>query len=513
MMVRAFARSREVAIRAALGASRGVVVAQMLVESIVLAAAGGVAGILLGLLGVQALVSSIPEGQLPRWISFGLDVRSLAFAVGATALAAVLFGLAPALNAAKGNLQQALHETARSSLSRRRRGFLSALVVGEIGLALLLLTSAGLLFQALRNVLKVDPGFRPENVLAFGVAMPGAKYPNDEQRILFVDRFLERLRALPGVKYAGAASSVPLGGHWGEFFVAEGQASLGPNDQNPVVLNIAAAPGYLDAIGVTFLSGRPFRERDGTGASRVAIINESFARRFFPDANPMGKRIRYAYPKDNKDWLEVIGVTRDIKHYGLDQEMRPSVFVPFRQKVIPFTNVVLRTATDPQTLVAPAREVLRQLDPDLPLYEPATMTERLDRSLWNRRFVAWVAAGFGITAALLAAAGIFGVISYAVSQRTREIGIRMAMGASPLLVVRQTLGHGLRLLALGVPIGIAATLGLASVLQRALFGLSARDPQTYTAAAIAVSAVVLASNIVPARRAARIDPIQALRAE
>lgn len=512
MMVRAFARSREVAIRAALGASRGNIVGQMLAESVLLAISGGLAGILLGRLGVHALVASMPDQQLPQWISFGLDMRSLAFAIGVTALAAILFGLAPALNAAKGNLQQSLHETSRSSLSRRRRGFLSALVVGEIGLALLLLTSAGLLFQALRNVLKVDPGFRPEKVLTFGVAMPDARYPKDEQRIIFVDRLMERMRTLPGVKHAGAASSVPLGGHWGEFFVAEGQAPLGPNDQNPVVLNIAAAPGYLDAIGVTFLAGRQFTERDGTEASKVAIINETFARRFFPNANPLGKHIRYAWDKDKPKWIEVVGVTRDVKHYGLDQEMRPGVFVPFRQNVIPFTNVVLRTTVDPQTLVAAAREALRQLDPDLPLYEPATMTERLDRSLWDRRFLAWVAAAFGVVAVLLAAAGIFGVISYAVSQRTREIGIRMALGASPILVVRQTLGHGLRLLALGIPIGIAATLGLASVLQRALFGISARDPLTYAAAVTAVSAVVLASNIVPARRAARVDPIQALRA-
>ncbi len=512
MMVRAFARSREFAIRAALGASRGNIVRQMLTESLVLAMAGGAAGLLLGRLGLHAMLASLPDERLPRWVSFAFDGRSAAFGIAITAGAAILFGLAPALNAVKGNLQGRLRDTARTSLSRRRRSYLSVLVVGEIGLALLLLTAAGLLFQALRSVLKVDPGFRAENVLTFRVSMPQAKYPKDEHRVAYVERLVERLRVLPGVKYAGAASSVPLGGHWGEFFVAEGQPPLGPNDQNPVVLHVAALPGYLDAIGVRFMAGRQFTERDGNPGTLAAIINETFARRFFPNSNPVGKHIRYAGDKDKK-WIEVVGVTRDVKHYGLDREMAPSVYVPFRQYVIPFTNVVLRTTVDPSALVAPAREVLRQLDPDLPMLQPTMMTEQLDRSLWQRRFLSWLAAAFAGVALLLAAGGIFGVISYAVSQRTQEIGIRIALGASSARVMRQVLCHGLLLLAMGVPIGIAAAVGLAGVLQRALFGVSARDPLTYSVAVIAVAAVVLASNIVPARRAASVDPIKALRAD
>ncbi len=513
MMVRAFARSREIAIRAALGASRGDIVRQMLAESVVLGVAGGAAGILLGRLVLHAMLASLPDDRLPRWVSFAFDGRSAGFGIAITAAAAILFGLAPALSAVKGNLQDRLRDTARSSLSRQRRSFLSVLVVGEIGLALLLLTSAGLLFQALRSVLKVEPGFRAENVLTFRVSMPQAKYPKDEQRVAYVERVIERLRALPGVKYAGAASSVPLGGHWGEFFVAEGQPPLGPNDQNPVVLNVAASPGYLDAIGVKFVAGRQFTERDGDAGTRAAIVNETFARRFFPGGNAVGKRIRYAGDKDKPKWIEVVGVTRDVKHYGLDREMAPSVYVPFRQYVIPFTNVVLRTTIDPRALVAPAREVLRQVDSELPMLQPTTMTEQLDRSLWQRRFLSWLAAAFAGVALLLAAGGIFGVISHAVSQRTQEIGIRIALGASPARVMRQVLCHGLVLLALGVPVGIAAAVGLGGVLQRALFGVSARDPLTYSVAVIAVAAVVLASNIVPARRAASVDPIRALRAE
>jgi putative ABC transport system permease protein len=512
MMVRGAARTREIAIRTALGASRGRIVRHLLAESLLLAAAGGVLGVLLGNLGLRGLIALIPEG-MPRWISFQMDVRFAIFCLAITGAAAVLFSLAPALQAARADTRGCLQDAApRSSLSRGRRGTLSALVVSEIALALMLLICASLLVEAFRKVLRVDPGFRPENVITYSIALPETKYGQPEQRVAFFQNLLERLRALPGVKSAGAASVPPLGGHSGWFFTVEGARPLGPNEQDPVVLQVVATPGYFDAIGVTFLAGRPFDERDGDPkGARVAIVNESFAKRFWPKADAPGKRIRYSWKKD--EWMQVIGVTRDVKHYGLDQEMRPGVYVPHRQMALEAMSIVLRGSMDPRGLVAPAREALRQMDQDLPMFDIRTMTERLDRSLWARRIYSWLFGAFAAVALVLAAGGIYGVVSYAVSQRTHEIGIRMALGARPDQVLRQVLASGMGLAAIGVAAGLAAALWAARLLKTLLFGVSARDPLIYGTVILGVVLVALLANLVPARRAAAVDPIRALRFE
>jgi putative ABC transport system permease protein len=442
-----------------------------------------------------------------------MDARFAIFCLAITGAAAVLFSLAPALQAARADTRGCLQDAApRSSLSRGRRGMLSALVVSEIALALMLLISAGLLLEAFRKVLHVDPGFRPENVITYSIALPGTKYGQPEQRVTFFQNLLERLRALPGVKSAGAASAPPLGGHSGWFFTVEGARPLGPNEQDPVVLQVVATPGYFDAIGVTFLAGRPFDERDGDPkGARAAIVNESFAKRFWPKADAPGKRIRYSWAKD--EWMQVIGVTRDVKHYGLDQEMRPGVYVPHRQMALEAMSIVLRGSMDPRGLVAPAREALRQMDQDLPMFDIRTMTERLDRSLWARRIYSWLFGAFAAVALVLAAAGIYGVVSYAVSQRTHEIGIRVALGARPDQVLRQVLASGMGLAAIGVAAGLAAALWAARLLKTLLFGVSARDPLIYGTVILGVASVALLANLVPARRAAAVDPIRALRFE
>jgi len=512
MMVRAAGRAREIAIRTALGASRGRIVRHLLTESLLLAVAGGALGVLLGHLGLRGLISLMPE-DTPRWISFRMDARFAIFCVAITSAAAVLFGLVPALQAAHADTRGYLQDAApRSTLSRGRRGTLSALVASEIALALMLLISAGLLVEAFRRVLRVDPGFRPNNVISYSIALPGTNYGKPEQRVAFFRNLLERLRALPGVKSAGAASAPPLGGHWGMFLTAEGARPLGPNEQDPVVLHVVATPGYFDAIGVTFLAGRPFEERDGDPkGAQVAIVNESFAKRFWPSADAPGKRIRYSWKKD--EWMQVIGVTRDVKHYGLDQEMRPSVYVPHRQRAMEGMSIVLRGSMDPRGLVAPAREALRQMDQDLPMFDIRTLTERLDQSLWARRVYSWLFGAFAAVALVMAAAGIYGVVSYAVSQRTHEIGIRMALGARPDQVLRQVLASGMGLAAIGVAVGLAATLWAARLLKTLLFGLSARDPLIYGSVVLGVVLVALLANLVPARRAAAVDPMRALRFE
>jgi predicted permease len=514
MMVRGAGRSREIAIRTALGASRASIVRQLLGESFLLAAAGAMAGAGAGALLLRFLIAFLPE-DTPAFISFAPDYRFVLFTLAITAASAILFGLAPAFHVSAIDTRGALQESGtRTSLSRGRRGALSALVVAEIALAITLLAGAGLLVQAFRKVLTVDPGFRADHVLTFALSLPETGYAKQEKRIAFFREVVEQLRALPGVTSAGATSATPLGGHWGMFFAAEGAQALGPNEKDPVILQIVATPGYLETMGVTFLAGRSFTALDGDPKGhRVAIVNQSFANRFWPGQSPVGKRIRYRWQKKEEDWMQVVGLTRDTRHYGLDQEMRPGVFVPYPQNSSPSMTVVLRSSKDPTALAAPAREVVRSLDPELPLFEVRTMSDRLDRSLWTRRAYSWLFAAFAAVALILSAAGLYGVVSYAVSQRTHEIGIRMALGARPFQVLRQILAGGMGLAALGIAIGLAAALAGARFLETLLFGVSSTSPLTYAAVALAVAAVALLANLLPARRAAAVDPMSALRCE
>jgi len=458
----------------------------------------------------------MPADNLPRWISFSMDARFAAFCVAITGAAALLFGLAPAVQSSKVDARGALQDSGvRASLSRARRGTLRALVVSEIALALVLSVSAGLLVQAFRKVLHVDPGFRPENVITFGISLPDVKYKEDAQRVAFFENLLDRLRVVPGVKSVGAATATPLGGHWGNFWEAEDNAPLGPNDKNPVTLQVVATPGYFEAIGMTFLAGRPFTQDEAKpGHIRTAVVNETFAKHYWNGVSPIGKRIRHSLgERKPTDWIEVVGITRDEKHYGLEQEMKPGVFLPLREVPVNWMNIVLRGSIEPQMLIPPAREILREMDADIPMYEVRTMTERLDRSLWARRAYSWLFAAFAGVALLLAAAGIYGVVSYAVSQRTQEIGIRMALGAQPGQVLREVLGNGMVLVSIGVVVGLAGAFWAVRLLQSLLFGVSSKDPIIYSAVVLGVVLVGLLANFVPARRAASIDPMRALHFE
>jgi putative ABC transport system permease protein len=300
----------------------------------------------------------------------------------------------------------------------------------------------------------------------------------------------------------------------GQFFMAEGDRPLSLHESTPVVLQVIVTPGYFDAIGMTVLAGRQFDDHDGESKDRqVAMVNETFVRQHWPGANPIGKRIRYLRDPDAQ-WWEVVGVLHNEKHYGLDGEERPAVYMPQRQ--LPWViamSVVLRSHSNPEALAAPARQILERIDPDLPMYGVHTMTEQLDRSLWVRRAYSWLFGVFSLVALILAAAGIYGVISYAVSQRTHEIGIRMAVGATPREVMAKVLRGGMSLVLAGTAIGLAAALGAATLLDKLLFGVSPRDPVVYAAVTLAVAAVGLLANAIPARRAAALDPMKALRTE
>jgi putative ABC transport system permease protein len=514
MLVRASSRSHEVAIRAAIGASRARIIRQLLTETALLAAAGGIAGVLLGRLGLHAIVSLLPD-DMPRWVDFQLDMRFAAFCMLITAAAALLFGLFPALQASRIDVGDALHSSSRRATSSRAQGrTLGVLVVSEIGLALALTIAAGLLVRAFEKVTHVDPGFRAENVLMFEADLPEQKYAKAEQAVAFYRDLLSRLRTLPGVVGAGAASHPPLGGHWGQFFMAEGDRPLGPNEKSPVDLQVVVTPGYFDAIGMTLLAGRQFDERDGTSDDRlVAMVNETFARQHWGNANPVGKRIRYNTTRP-VHWWQVVGLLHNEKHAGLDAADEPAVYMPEPQLAWTMSlKVVVRAASNPQALTGPARAILQQIDPDLPMHDVHTMTEQLDRSLWARRAYSWLFGVFSLMALVLAAAGIYGVISYAVSQRTHEIGIRMALGATPREVLANVLRSGMTLVAAGAAIGLAVAFLAATLLDQLLFGVSPRDPLVYGAVVLAVVAVGLLANAIPARRAAALDPMKALRTE
>jgi putative ABC transport system permease protein len=523
MMVRASSRVREIAIRTAIGASRGRIIRQLLTEMLTMAALGGAAGVTLGYAFLRGLLALMPADQMPQWLSFPMDARFAAFCVLITCGAAILSGLLPALEASRVDTGSCLQETGtRVSLSRGSRRTLSGLVVCEISLALMLLISAALLIQAFHKVLHVDPGFRPENVITFGVDLPEASYGKPEQKLAFYRSLLEQLRNIPGVQSAGAASAPPLGGHWGNFFQAEGAPPLGPHDESPVVLQVVSTPGYFDAIGMTFLAGRSFDEHDNvirvgpdgytaTKGPLVTIVSETFARRYWPVQNAVGKRIRHN--ADNAPWITVTGVIKDEKHYGLDHAMGPAVYFPYGEATFSAMSIVLRGSIDPQMLAAPARDVLRRLDPGLAMYDVHTMTDRLNESMWARRAYSWLLSAFAIVALALAAAGIYGVISYAVSRRTHEIGIRMALGARPDQVLRSILASGMTLVAAGIATGLAATLFAARLLETLLFGVSSRDVLIYSAVIVGVSGVCLLANFIPARRAAAVDPMCALRTE
>ena len=516
MMVRADARAREIAIRAAVGASRGRVVRQLFTESLLLAAAGGALGIAGGKVLLRALVALMGD-NVPRWVRFDLDWRFALFAIGLVGAAAILFGLAPALQAAAAETRAGLQETVRTTMTRGRRVVLSALVVGEIALAIVLLAGAGLLLQAFRKVQHVDPGFRTENTLTWTIRLAGQGYAKDEQQRTFFETLLPRLSTLPGVRAASAATIVPLDGHTGYFFAAEGAPPPGPSEKNPVVLKIDTMPGYFAAMGIEFLAGRDFSDTEQHAANPTAVvINQTFAHQFFPrladPADVLGKRVRFYYAR-TISWMQIVGVTRDTKHYGLEPEMKPGAFLPFGASPDRQMSIVLRTAVEPNSLVAPARAVIRQLDPDLPMYDIRTMSERLERSEWVRRAYSWLFGAFAAVAILLAAAGIYGVIAFAVSRRTRELGIRMALGARPGQVILSLVGNGMKLVALGAALGLAAALPAAGLMGGMLFGVSPRDAATYVAVVSLVAAVGLAAVYLPARRASRVDPVQALRAE
>ena len=515
MLARALARRREMGIRLAVGASRMRIARQLFAENLMLSALGGAVGLVIGRWALHLLLVSAGE-QVPAWADFGMDLRVIGFAIALIALTALLFGWAPALHAVRGNLQGAMHDASRGATGGPGgRRTLSVLVTAEFALAAVLLVCGGLMLQAYQRVQKTDPGFRVDHVLTFSVALPQATYGDDdhpEKTLAFWDRLRGQLKALPGVEASGLVSCAPLGCHWGMFVQVEGAPPPAPGQTNPVVLFRPATPDYFRAMGIRLKSGRFFNDEDGRNGSRAIIVNETFVRTFWPGvSDPVGRRVKGS-GKDSL-WNTVVGYVQDVKHYGLERPMRPGVYVPLVQVPSRTMTVAIRTTGDPAAMAGAARGVIREMDPDLALYRVETMEQALRKSLAQRSLYSWLLGVFAGIALALALGGTYGVTSYLVSQRTREIGIRVALGARRQDIIAAIMRGSLVVVAAGVVIGTLASLVAARGLADRLFGVSPHDPRVLTGAIVVLVATALLANWLPARRAARIDPMRFLRAE
>ncbi|MFL6232025.1 MAG: ADOP family duplicated permease [Thermoanaerobaculia bacterium] len=513
LLVRAAAREGEIVIRAALGAGRGRIVRQLLTESLVLALAGGAAGVALASWITRTLVALGPRG-IPRLEQARVDGTALLFALGISLLAGVLFGLAPALQTSRTDLSGVIREGTRGSKGRgtRARGLL---VVVEMALAVVLLAGAGLLIRSFSRLQNVDPGFRAGHVLTFKVTLPQGKYPDDPRVRAFTSALLERAAALPGVTAAGAtAFGLPLSGEDESLtFTVAGRPPAPPGKEESIRI-ATVTPGYFKLLGIRVTRGREFLPQDRDGGQPVVMINEAAARQFFPGEEPLRKRVEIGWRVNGvPHGGEIVGIVADFKQDALQREVEPQLFMPYDQTPVEALSVVLRSSGDPGALAPEIRPVVRALDPDLPVYELQPLAESVAGSTSQSRFYMLLLGGFAVIALLLAAVGIYGVIAYAVRQRTQEIGIRMALGASRDRVLRMVVGQGMVLALVGAVAGLLGALVATRGMRSLLFEVSASDPATYTGVALVLVAVAAVAAYLPARRAARTEPNLALRGE
>jgi putative ABC transport system permease protein len=514
LLARAASRSKEISIRTALGASRARIVRQLLTESLLLSALGGGLGLLLAMWGVDALVAASPA-DIPRINDVGLNARVVLFTAGVSLLTGLVFGLAPALQASKADITEALKEGGKGTSEGSRRNRLrSALVVAEIAVSLVLLVGAGLLAQSFVRLLDVNFGLDPRNLFTMDTVARAARFPTEEARVQFFRGFLERARAVPNVESVALIDILPLGGSFEAYnFNVEGRAPFAPG-QAPTADRRIVSPNYHETARVPLLKGRLLTEQDRAGAQPVMLINETFARRIFAGEEPVGRRLVFGTGAQAVV-REIVGVVGDVRHAGLEQEAGLEYYLPFGQHNFARMTVVARAAegTDPNALAAPLRAIVREADGGAPVFNVRTMDQLLSRSVARRRFQMLLLGGFAAAALLLAALGIYGVMSYAVTQRTHEIGVRVALGARPADVLRMIVGQGMLLAALGVGAGLAAAFALTRVMRSLLYEVSATDPATFAAVAAVLAAVAFVSCYLPARRATKVDPMVALRYE
>ena len=521
LLARAASREKEMALRAALGAGRLRLIRQLLTESTLLSCLGGLLGVVCGYWGLNALMQVAPQ-NLPRLGEVDMDFRVLLFAIALSVVTGILFGLAPALHVSSTGLVESLKEGGRGTGSAGRHRLRAVLVVSEIAVCLVLLIGASLLMRSFVNLLQVDPGFRSANILTLRLSVPESGYPEANQAAVFFQRLLHRVRALSGVQAAGAISVLPLAGAAGHLgVIAEGMPRNFPQYDFPDGLLDThwrlVTPGYFATMGITLVRGRLFRESDDTQAPRVAVVDENFARAAWPEQEYIvGRRVALAWDDQvEPEWWTVVGVVRHTRHLQLQVHETVQAYFPHGQFPRPrrSLHLAVRTTGDPGALLPMLRREVAALDPALPLYDVELMDERLKKSVAQPRFNVMLMGLFALVALVLGAVGLYGVISYSVSQRTHEIGVRMALGAQRRDILRMVVGQGLWLTLIGVALGLAGAFALTRFLQSLLFGVSPGDPVTFAVVAVLLVMVALLACYVPAHRATKVDPMVALRYE
>lgn len=518
-LVRATARRKEVAIRVALGATRARLIRQFLTEAILLSVAGGALGLALAFYGVKALVGLSPI-SLPRLGEIRADGQMIFFTLLISILVGVIFGIAPAFTASKAELNETLKETSRGgSTGPRGNRMRSLLVAFELALAFVLLIGAGLLIRSFWEMQKVAPGFDPRNVLTMGMWLPYAnrpdtgKYLRPDQRLAFYEQVLHRVEAVPSVQSAALVSAIPLSGEkMDRVFTVEGQEAQSPGDVAQADAQVIT-PNYFQTLGATLLRGRYFLEQDDAKSPRVAIVNETLARRFWPGENPLGKRLKFGPQHSPAPWIVIIGVVSDIKSTGLDLATPDEIYLSYLQIPLQYAYLVVKTPSTVAGLGDVLQNEVRRVDSDQPVYNISSLEEIMLTAASRRRFSMLLVAIFAAAALVLAAIGIYGVVSYTVSHRSHEIGIRMAMGAQPRQVINLILGQAITLVIIGLAVGLGAALVLTRFLAGFLFGIKPADPVTFVAISAVLMAVALMASYIPARRAAKVDPAIALRYE
>ena len=502
LIARGAARRREIAVRTALGAGRGRLVRQLLTESIVLAVAGGIAGLVVAYWSLQLLIGAAPE-NLPRLNDIALDWRVALFAFGATLAVGMLFGLAPAVSASKPELNTDLKDGGRSGTSRT--GARNVMVVAQVALALVLLIGAGLMLTSFARLRAVDPGFRTSELVTIELMVPLTRY-DEKQQINFYSTVLERMRANPATAQSALMFPFPFGGGNAQAgFQVVGQPPR-PRDQQLTVELNSISPGYLQTSGVRLVRGRDFAETDGPDSPLVALISESLVKEF-GGKDPIGQQF------DLGEGATVIGVVSDARRRSLDQAPRPAVYLPYTHFMLPYFGAMIRTTQGAAAVTPVVKGIVSQLDPDLPIGDVHTIEEIIERSTGEPRFRSYLVAGFALLALVLAAVGVYGLISFTVTQRVPEIGVRLALGASPRQVFAQVIGRGLRLAGIGIALGLVAAAGATTLAQGLLFNTSATEPAVYISLSVLLLAVAGFACYVPARRAMRVDPMTALRSE
>ncbi|HEV2837664.1 MAG TPA: ABC transporter permease [Pyrinomonadaceae bacterium] len=514
MLARASGRQREIALRAALGASRWRIIRQLLTESVIVALLGGALGVLVAVWGIDALRAANPGDAAkfaPGWNQLGINLPVLAFTLGLSVLSGLVFGLAPALQVSKPNLNESLKEGSRQSSGRSHR-LRSSLVVFEIALSLVLLVGAGLFFRSFLTLFKTDPGFNPENMLTMNLILPRAKYKDEPQTAAFYTDLVQRVKAKPGVESAAAVNYLPLGGsNSSDSYLVEGEAEPRPGDENIGRYRVCT-PGYFNTMRIPILKGRAFTDQDKPGAPPVVIVNETLARKHWPGQDAIGKRIRFEGPIDKAPWMEIVGVIKDVKH-ELTVEVKPEYYLPHAQDSWRSMVLVARTNADPASFAGSIRQDVWAIDKDQPVFDVRTMQEVRSISVGLQTFSSQMIGVFAGVALLLASVGIYGVMAFVVAQRTQEIGIRMALGAQATDVLKLVVKNGMRLAVIGLLIGLVAAFGVTRFLATLLVGVQPTDVLTFSVMSVCLLAAAFLACYLPARRATKIDPLEALRYE